>query len=281
MKSKSEKKTKVSRSHGAGGEAGVPDAPPVQQQIQASSAPPQNEKRLEPGTYPLHDAAGKLLTTLTVLWDGKTAASPSQELHTAMLAAGYKATPEISELSRALRHLASLSLDDVRTLFENLLPPIAMSPEMVRLSCFVATMAQHLGNDIQVLADDEKPRDAREGSAKRLRDLFNEAVDVLLNGVERKPHGNAKQVLDAGGVVLPWQAIAIQELMKFSGVHHRLPNMTELREKMTERLGVEVSVNRMGEVLAMIGVKLRKGPPIPKRQKGRLDEVRAKSGKRA
>jgi hypothetical protein len=88
-------------------------------------------------------------------------------------------------------------------------------------------------------------------------------------------------VLDAGGVVLPWQAIAIQELMKFSGVHHRLPNMTELREKMTERLGVEVSVNRMGEVLAMIGVKLRKGPPIPKRQKGRLDEVRAKSGKRA
>jgi hypothetical protein len=145
---------------------------------------------------------------------------------------------------------------------------------MVRLSCFVATMAQHLGDDMRVLAGDEKPRDVREGSAKRLQDLFNEAVDVLLNGAERKPHGNAKQVLDAGGVVLPWQAIAIQELTKFSGVHHRLPNMTELREKMTERLGVEVTPQRLGEVLRELGVTLKKGPPTyRKKSKPRVHSV--------
>lgn len=248
--------------------SGVPSEAVI---VPETASIPQNKKRLEPGIHTLRDAAGEPLVTLTFLGDNPTLVEPTQKLLTAMISSVYKAEPEATELSRALCHLAKLSLEDVRTLFENLLPHVASTAEMTGLACCMEAMTKHLGNHLRVLVDDEKPRKAREDAAESILELFSESVDVLLNGAGRKPHGSAKQLFDAtarsGEVVkMPWELAAIQEIMKFAGVEHQLPTMIKLRERMKERLGIEIDPQRLGEVLAKIGVKLRKGPPTYRKQ---------------
>ena len=247
--------------HGAGGAGGLATAGHAKPNKQVSSGASKNENRLECGMRTLHDLAGKEVCTLTLLDDKVIAVNPSQAFLTAMLAAGYKSTPASTEVSRALRQLGSLSMNDVLGLFDHLLLPMAMSIPMRSLGCFVETMAKHLGADLKLVADEAKTQAVRASAANRVRGLFEEALDILLHGAKRKLHRNARQVIDLAGARMPWEVVACQEILVLSSVKRSLPTMAKLREAMSKRLGVEVGDRRLGEVLKKIGFRLQKGPP--------------------
>lgn len=247
--------------HGAGGAGGLATAGHAKPNKQVSSGASKNENRLECGMRTLHDLAGREVCTLTLLDDKVVAVNPSGEFLTAMMSAGYKSTPASTELSRALRQLGSLSMDDVRGLSDHLLPHVAMSIPMLSLGCVIETMAKHLGDDLKLLVDEAKTQAVRASAADRVRRLFDEALDILLNGAQRKLHRNAKQAIDVAGARMPWEVVACQEILVLSSVKRSLPTMAELREALSKRLGVEVGERRLGEVLKKIGFRLQKGPP--------------------
>lgn len=247
--------------HGAGAVGGLATAGHAKPNKQVSIGASKNENRLECGMRTLHDLAGREVCTLTLLDGEVVAVNPSQAFLTAMLAAGYKSTPASTELSRALRQLGSLSMNDVRGLFDHLRPPMAMGIPMVSLGCAIETMAKHLGDDLKLVADEAKTQAVRASAADRVRRLFDEAMGILLHGVKKKLHRNAKQAIDVAGARMPWEMLACQEILVLSGVKRSLPTMAKLREAMSKRLGVEVGDRRLGEVLKKIGFRLGKGPP--------------------
>jgi hypothetical protein len=275
--------------------ASRPDTPPVPRHS-GETQPAQNEDTSvgregenaviaeESERKTLRDAAGTPLFQLTILSGGRVYIEPHGDLQARLVRLGWKVGKDVQEVARAFYWLSRLQTNDVQHLFENLLTHVACSEPMVRLKGAFDPMTAHLTDDLGVVADDQKPPKERQAAAQAVKKRLCDAVDALLHGAAKMPHRNAKQIFEvpvAGGEVakMPWEVAAIQETLKFAAVHRRTPSIGELRKEVEKRLETKISVQRFGDVLARAELHLAKAPPVQERKKGRLDELRAKSGK--
>jgi hypothetical protein len=240
----------------------------------------------EPRRFYLHDTIGAPLIEIYILSEGQVFVSPHDDLLARLVRLGWKVEEDVQQVAKAFNWLSKLQTNDVQHLFENLLPHVAWSEPMVRLKGAFDPMTAYLTDDLRIVADDQKPPSEREAAAQAVKKRLSDAVDALLHGVAKMPHRNAKQTFEvplAGGEVarMPWEVAAIQEVLRFAVEHRCLPSIGELRKEVEKRLETKISVQRFGDVLARAELHLAKAPPVQKRKKGRLDELRAKSGKSA